>query len=56
MKTYRITYKLFGEWHEDTKSWDVQDGTAIIQAFSEDEATAKAQETIGLYVLECVQK
>lgn len=53
MNTYSITYKLFGEWHEDTQEWDVEDGVMSVQATSEREATVKAQETIGLYVLTC---
>jgi len=56
MKTYKITYKLFGEYHEDTATWDVQNGIAVVQAASQNEAISKIQETIGLYVMECVQQ
>lgn len=54
METYEITYKLFGEYAEQPETWEVQDGAIILQAASEKDAIAKAQETIGLYVMECV--
>jgi len=47
---------LFGEWNEDTEEWSMQNGTAIMEAASYKEAVNKAQETIGLYVIECVEQ
>lgn len=51
MMTYIVSYKLFAEGSIIPK-----DGEMEVQANSEQEAIAKAQETIGLYVMECVEK
>lgn len=56
MNTYLVTYKLFGEYNSVTNTWDAQNGTAVVQANSSKEAISKVQETIGLYVMEYVQK
>jgi hypothetical protein len=56
MMTYIVTCKLFGEYHEADNEWDVEDGKKEVEANSEQDAIAKAQKTIGLYVMECVRK
>lgn len=48
MITYTISYKLF-----DEEKWDWSDGTMTVKAASHSEAIAKAQQTIGLHVMEC---
>lgn len=58
MNTYNISYKLFPYPMEQDANGEivgVKEGTKEVEAISEREAIAKAQETIGLYVMECVK-
>jgi hypothetical protein len=49
MNTYIIMYKLFDDG-------EVSEGTMEVEAVSEYAAIIIAQETIGLYVMECILK
>ena len=55
MSIYCITYKLF-EFDDNFFPIAVEDGEGEVEASSEQEAIAEAQQTIGLYVMECVKK